>query len=234
MAPVAGRAVSERRPIVAVDGPAGVGKSTAARGLAERLGFEYIDTGSLYRALAWRMLSRGDDPADPERALAHCREMRLEFRRVGGWGEVFVDGREVSGALRGEKAGEAASVVSAHPGVRKALLGLQRQLGARGGVVAEGRDIGTVVFPEAPLKFFLDAEPEVRVARRLAELGVGGEEKEALAEKLRARDLRDREREVAPLRPAHDAIRLDTSGMSVDEVIAFMLKEFELRFGAKG
>lgn len=225
--------MSGRGPLVAVDGLAGAGKSTAARGLAERLGFDHVDTGSLYRAVAWRMLSRGEDPAAAARAAAHCREMKLEFRRGGGRWEVLVDGREVTDALRAEEVGEAASVVSAHPGVRRALLGLQRELGARGGVVMEGRDIGTVVFPDAPLKFFLDADPEVRVARRLAQLGLRGEEERALGRKLAARDLRDRERAVSPMRPAEDALYLDTGGMSVDEVIAFMLKEFDLRFSTE-
>ncbi len=205
---------SRSRPVVAIDGPAGAGKSTAARMLAERLGFVLVDTGSLYRGTALAAAERGvsfdDGPALG--AMAGTLSFRFE-PRSGGEPRLFLDGRDVANEIRTSAISSAASQVSRHPEVRKALLGLQRQLGENGGVVLEGRDIGTVVFPDAEVKVFLTASVEERARRRVADLAARGASanlEETLAE-IKRRDQMDEERAVAPLRPAADALVLDTT-----------------------
>jgi cytidylate kinase len=211
-----------RRIVVAIDGPAGAGKSTASRALAQRLGYGYVDTGALYRAVGVLAAERGlalDDDAALGRLVG-----ALSFELRDGGTALVVDGRDVSAAIRRADAGELASRVSTRPVVRERLVALQRALGEAGGVVMEGRDIGTVVFPDAPVKLYLTAAPAERARRRAAELRARGEEVDeaALAADLEARDRRDSGREHAPLRPASDARLIDTTHLGLDEVVERM------------
>ncbi len=213
------------RPIVAIDGPAGAGKSTVARRLADALGFVLLDTGALYRAVALAA-ARGKVPVtDAYRAgalaedLARRAAIRLEPDRV------TLDGEDVSRAIRTPEIGMNASTVSAHPAVRKALLDMQRKAGEAGGIVAEGRDIGTVVFPDAEHKFFLTASPEERAKRRYEELVAKGQKvtQGEVLEEVKRRDTQDTTRIVAPLMPAPDAVQIDSSTMPIDAVLELML-----------
>jgi len=199
--------------VIAIDGPAGAGKSTVARALAERLGFTYLDSGAMYRCVALAALERGADPNDPAAmgALAASLAIELDGERVE------LDGREVGAAIREPRVTEAASRVSVHPAVREAMVAEQRRLIGAGRYVAEGRDIGTVVSPEAPLKVFLTASPEERARRRAAQTG---EDAAAVLAAQRERDARDEGREHSALRPAPDAVELDTTGLSLDEVVS--------------
>jgi cytidylate kinase len=198
--------------VIAIDGPAGAGKSTVARALAERLGFTYLDSGAMYRCVALAALERGVDVDDPVATgeLAESLEIRLEDDRV----HICHD--DVSVAIRESRISEAASRVSAHPAVREAMVGEQRRLIAAGRYVAEGRDIGTVVSPEAPLKVFLTASPEERARRRAAQTG---ENPTAVLVALRERDARDESREHSALHAADDAVEIDTTGLALDQVI---------------
>ena len=228
---------------VAIDGPAGAGKGTAARGLADRLGYVLVDTGALYRtvALAVRRAGLGWDNAD---AIAEVARQVAERERLGiappdrgspgegGSGmRVLLDGEDVSGLIRTPEMSLGASRVSAIPGVRQALLSMQRQAGARGGVVLEGRDIGTVVLPDAEVKFFLTAPADIRAKRRFDELVARGAPvsfEETLADVLR-RDKADSERAVAPLRKADDAIMVDSGHRGPAEIIEEMARVVESR-----
>jgi CMP/dCMP kinase len=189
--------------VIAIDGPAGAGKSTVAQGVARALGFTYLDSGAMYRSVALAALRRGVDPA----AVAPTLEIEVGDR-------VTVDGEDVTEAIRSPEVSEAASRAAADPEVRQAMVRLQRRLLSRGDWVAEGRDIGTVVAPEAEVKVFLTADPRERAARRAAELGVDADT--VLAEQA-IRDERDRAREHSPLRPAAGAVELDTTGLTVDD-----------------
>lgn len=211
--------------VVAIDGPAGAGKSTVTRRLARALGYELLDTGALYRTVAL-MARRSKVSWDDEEGLVRVAaglEVRFELR--GERNHVFVGDEDVSSAIRTEEMSEGASEVSALPGVRQALLELQRRRGAEGGVVAEGRDVGTVVFPDAPAKFFLTASAEVRARRRFEELRAAGSDArfDTVLADLEKRDERDSNRAVAPLVAAEDAILVDSSAAGVDEVVAQML-----------
>jgi len=214
--------VTIRRAVVAVDGPAGAGKSTASRALAQRLGFGYVDTGAMYRAVGVLAAEAAIDLADDGALLALVDGLR--FALEDGGTRLVVNGRDVSDAIRRRDAGELASRVSTRPVVRERLVALQRALGARGGVVMEGRDIGTVVFPDAPLKLYLVADPAERARRRAVDLRARGEtvDETALAAEIAARDARDSGRATAPLRPADDAVVLDTTRMSLEAVVARM------------
>lgn len=216
------------RPIIAIDGPAGAGKSIVARRLAAELGFTFVDTGAIYRALAIVARRRGvaTDEAiglgSLARELVAHRALRFEFGGAGT--RVYHDGEEISSALRTSDVGIAASLCSAHAEVRDAFLDLQRELGELGGVVFEGRDIGTVVFPHAEVKFFLTASPSVRAERRVAELQHKGEKvsfQDTLNQAQR-RDQLDSMRAVAPLRRAKDAAIIDSSALTIDETVLLM------------
>jgi CMP/dCMP kinase len=208
--------------VVALDGPAGAGKSTAARLLAERLGYVLVDTGALYRGVALAALERNVSWDDGTSLGALVDGLALSFERdESGASRLHIDGADRSGEIRTPQISNGASRVSRHPEVRAALLGLQRRLGEQGKVVLEGRDIGTVVFPDAEVKVFLTASDEARAKRRHAELQSSGhavELAEVLAD-LRERDKRDSERDVAPLRAAEDAVVLDTSDIDLGEVV---------------
>ena len=191
--------------VVAIDGPAGAGKSTVARGLAEKLGFRYLDSGAMYRAVALAVIEQGGDPA--ERAAAVDIE-------VGD--RVVLDGRDVTEAIRAPRVTEASSRIAANGTVRAAMVAKQRELLSEGDWVAEGRDIGTVVAPDAELKLFLAASPEQRARRRAAELGADWR---VVIRDQALRDAQDSEREHSPLRPAPDAIELDTTDRPVEDVV---------------
>ena len=211
--------------IVAIDGPAGVGKSTVAKQLASRLGYLYLDTGALYRAVAWATLQNGQDPADADAVAGLLPNLSIQMQFKNEAVSVSVNGKDVSGELRTPAVSAAASVVSAIPAVRAWLLPVQRQIGQQGSVVAEGRDIGTKVFPAAEAKFFLEADPTVRAERRHRELVAAGHGAaiEQTSAELAGRDNRDRSRAVAPLVPAKDARHIDTSTLSAEEVVNQML-----------
>ena len=211
--------------IIAIDGPAGVGKSTVARLLASRLGYLYLDTGALYRAVAWKTLRSGIDPADGVRVTALLPSLSIQMLFQNGAMLVLVNDVDVTNELRTPDVTSAASVISAIPAVREWLLPVQRQIGQRGSVVAEGRDIGTKVFPAAPVKFFLEADATVRAERRHRELvaaGHGGPMEQTYQD-LSGRDERDRTRAVAPLVPAADARLIDTSSLRIEDVVEQML-----------
>ncbi len=192
--------------VIAIDGPAGAGKSTVARGVAHRLGFTYMDSGAMYRCVALLALASPDQT--PSRL---ARGARIELGK-----RVLLDGRDVTEEIRTLEVSEMASKVAPDPAVREALVALQRELLSSGDWVAEGRDIGTVVVPDAALKVFLTADPAERARRRAAELGL---DHEAVLDELRQRDQRDAEREHSPLRTAEDAVVLDTTGLDVNDVV---------------
>lgn len=211
--------------IIAIDGPAGVGKSTVAKLLAARLGYLYLDTGALYRAVAWKVLHSNVNPTDSERVAQLLPTTAIQMQFQNGAMQVLVDGQDITGELRTPEVTASASIVSAIPAVREWLLPIQRQIGQRGSVVAEGRDIGTKVFPSARLKFFLDADATVRADRRHRELVAAGHSRplEKTYQDLSGRDTRDRNRAIAPLIPAADARHIDTSALKVEEVVEQMM-----------
>ncbi len=202
--------------VVAIDGPAGSGKSTTARLAAERLGFRYLDTGAMYRALTWKVLEAGVDPRDADAVAALARGTRLSLGREG---QLLVDGLDAADRLRAPAVTAAVSDVARVTAVRREMVRLQREAARGGPCVVEGRDIGTVVFPDAPVKIFLAASLEERARRRRREIGGAAERDDALAEELLRRDTMDTNREDSPLRKADDAQTLDTTGLSIEQAV---------------
>jgi cytidylate kinase len=218
--------------MVAIDGPAGAGKSTIARAVAERTGFTYIDTGAMYRAVALHALREGLDVEDDADAIVELAgRLRFEFRQVDEEQHIFVDGEDVERAVRTAEVGNLSSPVSAIPAVREHLVAAQRRMAENEPVVMEGRDIGTVVFPEALLKIFLTASAEERARRRYEQRIAQREEAdyEQILADQRARDQRDQTRAVAPLRQADDAVEVDSDPLTIEEVVRRVMELLEDR-----
>ena len=208
--------------ILAIDGPAGAGKSTVAKRLAKALGFLYMDTGAMYRALALKVAENDIEPTNSEQVKKILQDTRIELIERDGENRVYLDGRDVSERIRTPALSQLASKVSTLKAVRDKMVELQRAMGAKGGVVVEGRDIGTVVFPHAEVKIYLDASPEERARRRVEEIKSRGGKatlEETLAE-TKERDQRDQQRALAPLRKSEDAIVVDSTSMDIDQVVS--------------
>lgn len=213
--------------IIAIDGPVGAGKSTAARLLAQRLGYRYIDSGAMYRALSWKALQAGLDLGDERSLQRLADETSIVFEPAGDRELILVDGQEVTRQIREREVEQASSKLSTHPNVRSVMVAQQRRMATQGGVVMDGRDIGTVVFPTADLKFYLTARLEVRAKRRSLEAQATGAIRrvDELAEEIKVRDARDMSRRASPLRKAAEAITIDTSDLSVSQVVDAMEEE---------
>jgi len=212
---------------IAIDGPSGSGKSTTARLSAQRLDYTYVDTGAMYRAITLHMLRRDIPVKNTSRVVQEAAQVQLQFTRTGDRLEVLVNGKNVTDAIRTPEVDNAVGQVSAIPGVRAILVNLQRSLAEDGGVVMEGRDIGTRVLPNADLKFYMDADLETRASRRLQQLA--GQDIEADLETVRQeiinRDQRDQQREESPLRIAKDAILVDTTNLTIEEQVNIIVQQ---------
>ncbi len=216
-----------KKMIITIDGPAGAGKSTVSKMLAKRLGYIYLDTGSLYRALAYKAL-KDKIVLDDDSALdSLCSNISIVLKKIDGQMKVYVDGEDVGDKIRTEEIGLTASKISAFAIVRQRLLQLQREAGAQGGIVTEGRDMGSVVFPHADYKFYLDADIEERIKRRHKELfGKGNtSELQSIQKDMLVRDKQDSKREIAPLRPTSSSIIIDSTKLSVPEVIEKIIQQ---------
>jgi len=217
--------MAEKHLLITIDGPAGAGKSTVSRMLADRLECRYFDTGALYRAVAYESLKKGISAADDSALETLCRSLRLELVREGRKMRILSDGVDVSDHIRTAEVTMQASAVSARPVVRACLLTLQRELGLRYGGIFEGRDMGTVVFPEADFKFYLDASVRTRALRRQKEFAhVDHRPLEAVEKDIRQRDLQDSGRAIAPLRPASNAMVIDSTDLSPEGAVEKMLE----------
>ncbi len=216
---------------IAIDGPAGAGKSTMAKRLARELSFLYVDTGAMYRAMAYFFLTRGIAVEDEASVSVSCSEIHVELAYTDGVQHVFLNGVDVSDEIRREAVGNAASVISAYPAVREALLMTQRDIAAAHDVIMDGRDIGTLILPDAQLKVYLTASVETRARRRYRELVEKGEAPDLarIERDIEERDDRDMHREIAPLRAAEDAVTVDTSAMDIDGVVATLRQLYEER-----
>jgi len=221
--------VGKRRLTIAIDGPAGAGKSTVAKRLAKELGYIYMDTGAMYRAFAWKVGRDGIDLDDEEKLRQALRRTNVELTEREGNPKVLLDGRDVTTEIRTPELSQRASKISALGPVRERMVELQRAMGERGGVVAEGRDIGTVVFPGAEVKVFLTAGAGERARRRFAELQGQGKpvSLDETLEEMVERDRRDQERALAPLRRAEDAMAIDSTGQTVDQVMERIMHEIK-------
>jgi cytidylate kinase len=226
-----------KRLLIAIDGPAGAGKSTVAQMLAERLGYCYIDTGAMYRAVALLAIETGTSPDDVAALAKLAAEADMAFERHPTGNHLLLHGRDVTKNIRSPEVTRAASLVSVHPAVRSKLVARQRELGRAGGVVMEGRDIGTKVFPQADLKIFLDAPLEVRGGRRFHDLkGAGRKSPAEVLQEMAERDQRDRARKQSPLVPAEDSVRIDSTHLSAEEVAEEILKlvKQKIAVGSRG
>jgi cytidylate kinase len=210
-----------RKPVITIDGPAGAGKSTVARELGRRLRYRLLDTGAMYRALAWSVEQAGLPPDDTPALRQHLERVTVDVREDG----IAVDGRDVTAAIRSPAIATLTSQLTTLVPVRQKVTPIQRRLAAAGGAILEGRDTGTVVWPEAEVKFYLDADLDVRARRRQAEFKAKGVEAdfEVVRAEIASRDAQDMQRALAPLRPAADAIKVDTTHMSIEEVVEAML-----------
>ncbi len=214
------------RLLITIDGPSGAGKTTVSRKVAQRLGYTYVDTGALYRALALAALSQ-KCVIDNDNVVEHiCEELSLRFENSHNGPKLYMNEVDITDQIRTQEISMLASALSARLVVREYLLGVQREMGKDGGVVFEGRDMGTVVFPEADIKFFLDADLNVRALRRYEELTAMGTKitLSEVTEAMRKRDEHDSDRALAPLKPAHDAIRIDSSSLGIGEVVELILR----------
>ena len=212
--------------IIAIDGPAGSGKSTVARLIAKRLNFKYIETGLMYRAVAWKAQQSGIDPQDEEKIAEVARTIAIEFQPGPERQKVMVDGQDLTPVLQTETIGRLAAIVAANKAVREVMVAQQQKMGQNGKVVMDGRDIGTVVFPDAEKKFFMVADQKERAHRRHQEIKADQPEIkfEKILEQLQQRDFEDENREVSPLIPAADSIRLDTTRMNIEDVVAQIIE----------
>jgi len=209
-----------RKLTIAIDGPAGAGKSTIASRLARKLGYVNLESGAMYRALALKAIERDASFDDEAALLKLAQNLHIELEPTIGGNRTLLDGRDISSRIRERDVSEAASRVSVHPKVREWMVARQREMGAGGGVVMEGRDIGTQVFPHADLKIFLDADPVIREQRRMAQQKIKGEVAAGVAADLRERDRRDRTRAASPLVAASDAVVINSTALTEDEVLA--------------
>ena len=224
---------SPRKLIIAIDGPAGVGKSTIASRLARKLGYVNLESGAMYRALALRAIEWDVSFEDEGALLKLAQDSLIKLESTIGGNRVLLNGKDISARIRERDVTEAASRVSVHPQVREWMVARQREMGIGGGVVMEGRDIGTKVFPDADLKIFLDADPVIREQRRLDQQRVKGAPAETMAAELRERDRRDRTRAASPLVAAEDAVLVDSTKMSEAEVLNRVEELVEQRLGAR-
>ena len=219
----------KKRAVITIDGPAGAGKTSIAKIVSRKLGYNYIDTGAMYRAISWKAFREKIDLKAKEELIKMVRNTKIELKNRAGTVRVYLDGKDVTNKIRGKRLAEGASILATVPEVREQLVKIQRRLGSSGGIVVEGRDIGTVVFPRADYKFYLDASIKERALRRYRELKVKGEEGQLaeLEKAIRSRDKRDRTRGVAPLKIAPDAVIIDSTYMSKKEVVEFILKRIQ-------
>jgi cytidylate kinase len=215
--------------VIAIDGPAGSGKSTVSRLLAARLGYLYLDTGAMYRAVALQAKRKNIVLKDTEKISKLCMDLDLHFRTLDRATRLFLGAEDISDAIRSPEMDMLSSIISAIKEVRDAMTLLQRKMAEQRGVVAEGRDMGTVVFPDAECKFFIDADPEVRAGRRYRERLARGEKvsRQEVEKELRKRDDQDRTRALAPLVPAEDAVLLDTTNLTVEELVEIMVRTIQ-------
>jgi cytidylate kinase len=220
----------KKRLLITIDGPAGAGKTTTSRILADRLGYRYIDTGALYRSVAVEVQRTGTSPDDDAGLKRLCRTLSIKFTTGEKGLRIFSQGSDITDQIRTPEISMLASAVSAKPVVRKYLLNLQREMGREGGAVFEGRDMGTVVFPGADVKFFLNASLKIRARRRYLELvSTSSQTLVKVEQDMQRRDENDSSRSLAPLKPAQDAIIIDSSELSVDKVVERMLSFIEKR-----
>ncbi|MBA7465800.1 Cytidylate kinase [subsurface metagenome] len=219
----------KKRAVITIDGPAGAGKTSIAKIVSRKLGYNYIDTGAMYRAISWKAFREKIDLKAKGKLIKMVRSTKIELKNRAGIVKVYLDGKDITNKIRGKRLAEGASILATVPEVREQLMKIQRRMGSSGGIVVEGRDIGTVVFPRADYKFYLDASIKERALRKYRELKVKGKEGQLaeLEKAIRSRDKRDRTRRVAPLKIARDAVVIDSTDMSKKEVVEFILKRIQ-------
>ncbi len=219
----------KKRAVITIDGPAGAGKTSIAKIVSRKLGYNYIDTGAMYRAISWKAFKEKIDLKAKEKLIKMVKNTKIELKNRAGMVRVYLDRKDITNKIRGKRLAEGASILATVPEVREQLMKIQRRMGSSGGIVVEGRDIGTVVFPRADYKFYLDASIKERALRKYRELKVKGKEGQLaeLEKAIRSRDKRDRTRRVAPLKIARDAVVIDSTDMSKKEVVEFILKRIQ-------